>query len=103
MTADVSRAFVDRNKHFRAVVHQQGRLPTDAEENQVAELAISAHDSEFDETISPLGTPDDGFRIVVPTGVNDAFQIRAGTSTWVESAWRAPRRWRTPTRPAATG
>ncbi|GAA3689081.1 hypothetical protein GCM10023081_28070 [Arthrobacter ginkgonis] len=79
MTADVSRSFADRDKLFHAVVRQQGRLPTDAEETHSAELGDWTHDSEFVETITPLGTPDDGFKIVVPTGVDDGFAILPGS------------------------
>src|SRR5688500_7437715 len=79
MTADVSRSFQDRDKLFRTVVRQQGRLPTDAEENHAAELGDWGHDSEFVETITPLGTPDDGFRVVVPAGVDDGFLVSPGS------------------------
>lgn len=78
MTADVSRSFQDRDKAYDAVVRQQGRIPTDAEENHASELAGWAHDAEFVETITPLGTPDDGFRITVPAGITDAFQVGSG-------------------------
>lgn len=76
MTADISRTFADPDKLFRSVVRQQGRLPTDAEENAAGEIAGWLHDAEFTETITPLGTPDDGFRITVSAG---ALQIGAGS------------------------
>lgn len=79
MTADVSRSFQDREKLFRTVVRQQGRIPTDAEENHAAELGDWGHDTEFVETITPLGTPNDGFRVVVPPGVDDGFLIQPGS------------------------
>ena len=79
MTADVSRSFADRDKLFHTVVRQQGRIPTDAEENHAAELGDWGHDTEFVETITPLGTPDDGFKVVVPAGVDDGFEILPGS------------------------
>lgn len=79
MTADVSRNWADRDKLFGTVVRQQGRLPTDAEANHAAELAGWSHDAEFVDTITPLGTPDDGFKIVVPPGLHTGFDILAGS------------------------
>jgi len=79
MSADISRKFADPRKRFRSVTRQQGRLPTDAEENHAAEIAGWTHDTEFSETITPLGTPDDGFKIVIPAGVHDSFQILGGS------------------------
>lgn len=79
MTADVSRSFQDRDKLFHTVVRQQGRIPTDAEENHASELVEWGHDTEFVETITPLGTPDDGFKVIVPAGVDDGFLIQSGS------------------------
>ncbi|WP_067809931.1 hypothetical protein [Nocardia beijingensis] len=94
MTADVSRSLADRDKLFRTVLRQQGRLPTDAEENHAAELAGWSHDAEFVETITPLGTPDDGFKIVVPAGLHSGFDILPGAyylgGARVESPARLP-------------
>jgi hypothetical protein len=79
VTADVSRSFADRDKLFHTVVHQQGRLPTDAEENHSAELGDWGHDSEFVETITPLGTPNNGFKVFTLPGTNDRFGFEAGS------------------------
>jgi hypothetical protein len=79
MTADLSRSFQDRDKLFHTVVRQQGRIPTDAEENHAAELGDWGHDTEFVETITPLGTPDDGFRVITLGGTNDRFAFLAGS------------------------
>lgn len=79
MTADVSRSFQDREKLFHTVVRQQGRIPTDAEENHGAELGDWGHDTEFVETVTPLGTPNDGFKVIVPAGVDDGFLIQPGS------------------------
>ena len=79
MDADISRSFADPDKLFHTVVRQQGRLPTDAEENHAAELGDWAHDAEFVETITPLGTPNDGFKVVVPAGLHAGFDILAGS------------------------
>lgn len=76
MTADISRTFADPGKFFRSVVRQQGRLPTDAEENAASEIVAWNHDSEFIETIAPLGTPDDGFKITISAG---ALEIGPGS------------------------
>lgn len=79
MTADVSRSFQDRDKLFHTVVRQQGRIPTDAEENHASELGDWGHDTEFVETITPLGTPNDGFKVFTLPGLNDRFGFQAGS------------------------
>jgi len=79
MTADISRRFSDRNKLFAALQRQQGRIPTDAEEDSGDDMLRSAHEVSFAEAISPLGSPDDGFKIALRPGDNTGFDILAGS------------------------
>lgn len=79
MTADISRIFGDTDKFFRNVVRQQGRLPTDAEENHASTISMAAHETSFTETIAPLGTPDDGFKIAITEGTMDSVDILEGS------------------------
>ena len=79
MTADISRIFADPQKHYRSVVRQQGRLPTDAEENHAEEIDAWQEEATFRDVIAPIGSPDGGFRITLDPAVADDFTINGGT------------------------
>ena len=80
MTADITRLFRDPEKQYHGLVHQQGRLPIDAEENHGADIAQWTDERRFVETIAPSGSPDDGFRIsLAGAGTPVNFHIAAGS------------------------
>jgi hypothetical protein len=80
MTADISRLFRDRPKQYRALVHQQGRLPLDSEENHGADIAQWVDEERFVETIAPSGSPNDGFMVALTADVAPVnFTIAAGS------------------------
>lgn len=80
MSADISRLFRDRPKQYRALVHQQGRLPLDAEGNHGSDIAQWQDEDRFLETIAPSGSPNDGFLIGLAGGAAPVdFTIAAGS------------------------
>ncbi len=79
MTADISRHFADAQKRYRALVHQQGRLPTDAEANHAEEIDEWQSEAQFREVIAELGSPDQGFRIAPVAGDTRSFSVLAGS------------------------
>lgn len=79
MTADISRRFSDHDKLFAALQRQQGRIPTDAEEDSADDILRWSHETAFSEAISPLGSPDDGFKIALRPGDPTGFDILAGS------------------------
>lgn len=79
MTADITRNFADRAKNYAGLQRQQGRIPTDAEENAADEIARRTHEVAFSETICPLGSPDNGFKIGALNAAGPDFEILAGS------------------------
>lgn len=80
MTADITRLFRDQDKQYHGLVHQQGRLPMDAEENHGADIAQWSDERRFVETIAPSGSPDNGFKISLAGGAAPVnFHIAAGS------------------------
>ena len=71
MTADTSRHFADAHKRYRALVHQQGRLPPE-------EMDAWQGEAQFREVIAELGSPDQGFRIVPNEDDADTFDVLQG-------------------------
>lgn len=80
MTADISRLFRDPDKQYHGLVHQQGRIPLDSDENHGADIAQWTDETRFVETIAPSGSPDDGFKIsLAGAGVPVDFHVAAGS------------------------
>ena len=79
MTADITRNFADRAKNYAGLQRQQGRIPTDAEENVADEIARRTHEVAFAETICPLGSPDNGFKIGTLNAAGPDFEILGGS------------------------
>lgn len=79
MTADITRNFADRAKQYAGLQRQQGRIPTDAEENAADEIARRSHETAFAEAICPLGSPDSGFKIGALNPAGPDFEILAGS------------------------
>ncbi len=76
MKGDFSRIRLNLNKHYTAVLQQQGRVALDADANEQQAIDQHIRDTEITDIIGPFGGPkgDEGFKITVP----DASTIMIG-------------------------
>jgi hypothetical protein len=79
--AERSRDAFDPRKRYAAVGMQQGRVLVDDDVNEAAAILLEEERRTNIDVIGPVGSPDNGFRIGPPVGVNAPldFQIDAGT------------------------
>lgn len=71
MKGDFSRRTFDRQRHFRSVRMQRGRVQLDADWNEQIDLALARLESAAADLVGVAGTPatpGDAFRIVLPAG-----------------------------------
>ncbi|HZP60837.1 MAG TPA: DUF6519 domain-containing protein, partial [Opitutaceae bacterium] len=68
MKGDFSRIRHNLNKHYTAVLQQQGRVALDADANEQQAIDQHIRDTEITDIIGPFGGPkgDAGFKITVP-------------------------------------
>jgi hypothetical protein len=80
-TRDISRSSYSRGQRYFDLHAQQGRLFTDADQIEQAELRAEDQRQTRLDTIGPYGSPDEGFRVVNPqiTSGRIDFTLRAGT------------------------
>jgi photosystem II stability/assembly factor-like uncharacterized protein len=69
LKADLSRSTFDRTQHYSAVRLQQGRVVTDADWNEQADITRYRSELQARDTIGPCGAPLDaaGYRLVAET------------------------------------
>jgi len=67
MGSDRARVSYEANKQYRAVVAQQGRVTLEADWNEAQEISGEELRQETLDFVGPMGTPDDGYRILQPT------------------------------------
>src|SRR5437773_12479091 len=80
MPTDRARNSYDPGRQYRSVVAQQGRVSVEADANEAEEIRAAESRAELIDIIGPTGTPDQGFRISVPTGgAPYGFTIGRGT------------------------
>ena len=84
MKADLSRNTFDRAQHYSAVRLQQGRIVTDADWNEQADIARYHAERQARDTIGPCGAPLDaaGYRLVAETNAL-AVHARNANVAWV--------------------
>ena len=80
-TVDLSRNATDFRKHYDGVRMQQGRVLTDDEFNEAAQLTAEDMRRTRLDTIGAYGSPDEGFALKSPTlaGGKPTFTLTAGT------------------------
>src|SRR5271169_657272 len=82
-TTDISRNATDFRKHYAGVRMQQGRVLTDDDFNENADLDAEDLRRTRVDVIGPAGSPDQGFLIADPaidaTNGRPTFTIKAGT------------------------
>ena len=81
MGSDKTRISYDEKQQYRGVVMQQGRVTLDADWNEAQQITSEEMRREALDFVGPTGTPDDGYKISVPSAGLDAydFQISQGT------------------------
>lgn len=80
-TQDLSRAAFDARKHYSSVRMQQGRVLVDDDWNEAETIAEERDRRATAEIVGPVGSPNDGFKIVNPTTAQGRydFEISAGS------------------------
>ncbi len=82
-SSDRSRTSDDRRNHYKAVVAQQGRVIVDRDVNALETILSERADADVLDIVGPAGTPDDGFKISVPTQSPPASSLSpAGTPSF---------------------
>ena len=78
MTADISRHSLRPGQKYTGLVHQQGRLPLDADANEGNDLATLLLRDMVADAICTKGSPNDGFKISPPVTVaaNDGLDFK---------------------------
>ncbi|MGH8720344.1 MAG: DUF6519 domain-containing protein [Burkholderiales bacterium] len=84
MKADLSRNTFDRAQHYSAVRLQQGRIVTDADWNEQADIARYRAERQARDTIGPCGAPLDaaGYRLVAETNALAVHALNANVA-WI--------------------
>ena len=80
MSSDRARRSYDPRRKYRSVVSQQGRVTLEADANEAEEIRAEESRAELIDVVGPSGSPDRGFEISVPAGLDPFdFSIGAGT------------------------
>src|SRR5439155_5375061 len=80
MASDRSRFSYDEAQQYRSVVVQQGRVLLDSDVDEAQQILAEETRHEALDFVGPSGTPDDGYKISVPSpATNFDFGIGAGT------------------------
>src|SRR5215472_4103198 len=84
MKADLSRNSFDRAQHFSAVRLQQGRIVTDADWNEQADITRYRAESQALDIIGPSGAPlgAAGYRVVAETNAL-AVHAKDANVAWI--------------------
>ncbi len=84
MKADLSRNTFDRAQHYSAVRLQQGRIVTDADWNEEADIVRYRAEHQARDTIGPCGAPLDaaGYRLVAETNALAVHALNANVA-WI--------------------
>jgi hypothetical protein len=107
MGSDRARITYDPHQHYRSVVMQQGRVTLEADWNEAQQISEEELRRETLDIVGPAGTPDDGYRVVIPppsTSLPYDFLVEKGTMyvggvrTWLgepvhysnQPEWRDP-------------
>ena len=78
MGSDRARVSYDEGRRYRSVVMQQGRVTLEADWNEAQLIATEEERREALDFVGPVGTPDDGYRIL-NSGKNFDIEIGPGT------------------------
>ncbi|HEY7397610.1 MAG TPA: DUF6519 domain-containing protein [Gaiellaceae bacterium] len=83
MGSDRARVSYDPSRHYRGVVHQQGRVTLEADWNEAETIAAEENREQLLDIVGPSGTPDDGYRVVPVVNSNGnatgGLTVSAGT------------------------
>src|SRR6266850_5842537 len=84
MKGDISRNTFDRARHYSSVRLQQGRIVTDADWNEQADLTRYRAERQARDTIGPCGVPLDaaGYALVAETNALAVQAINANVA-WI--------------------
>src|SRR4051794_3291607 len=66
MGSDRARNTYDPKQQYRSVVMQQGRVTLEADWNEAQQIAEEEMRREMLDIVGPVGTSDDGYRVVIP-------------------------------------
>jgi len=75
--ADRSRDTFDLSKHYRRVLHQQGRVVLDADDNEQVSIDLATSETTMSDVIGPTGVPETSLSF----GYNGGLAIGIGSRT----------------------
>lgn len=86
MKADRSRDTFDPKKHYRRVLHQQGRVVLDADDNEQVSIDLATSEITIGDVIGPAGVPETaghpgGFAIGIGASAGGSSSSSAGSSS----------------------
>jgi hypothetical protein len=83
--ADRSRDTFDLNKHYRRVLHQQGRVVLDSDDNEQVSIDLAASETTISDVIGPSGVPETslapGYTGGFAIGIGSHFSSTSSTSS----------------------
>ncbi len=82
MKADRSRDTFDPKKHYRRVMHQQGRVVLDADDNEQVSIDLATSETTISDVIGPAGVPEAS----LSSGYSGGFAIGIGSSSGSSSS-----------------
>lgn len=88
MSSDRARISYDPRQQYRSVVMQQGRVTLEADWNESQDIASEEARAEALDFVGPAGTPDNGYAVSVPGGLNP-FDFQVGPGTMYVGGMRA--------------
>ncbi|BCZ84368.1 hypothetical protein PTKU64_80430 [Paraburkholderia terrae] len=81
MKADRSRDTFDPHKHYRRVLHQQGRVVLDADENEQVSIDLANAERTMSDVIGPVGVPETSLAPGYAGGFALGIGVPAGSSS----------------------
>ncbi|HEY0183336.1 MAG TPA: DUF6519 domain-containing protein [Rhodopila sp.] len=82
MKADRSRDTFDRTKHYRRVLHQQGRIVLDSDDNEQVSIDLAAAETTMSDVIGITGVPETS----LAPGYTGGFAIAIGSHSGISSS-----------------
>jgi Family of unknown function (DUF6519) len=90
MSSDRARVSYNRDRQYRTVVAQQGRVTLEADWNEAQQIASDEQREQLLDIVGSSGTPDDGYRVLETGSVPaDAFDFSVQKGTMYAGGMRA--------------
>src|SRR5215207_1719449 len=81
MGSDRARISYNDRQQYRAVIQQQGRVTLEADGNEAQQIVSEEMRKEALDFVGPVGTPDNGYEILLPGANLPNFDFAVGPGT----------------------